>query len=486
MNKFYITTPIYYINDRPHCGHAYTTVVADILARYHRQKGERVFFLTGTDEHGAKIEETAKRENKNPKLFCDEKSRQFEKTWQNLNISYDNFIRTTDPNHEKAVSAALKILFDKGFICKGDYKGLYCQGCEQYKSERDLIDGKCPDHQKEPILMEEEGYLFKLSSFETILNQKIRNNEFLINPSKRKNEVLGFLESGLKDVFISRKNVRWGVSLPFDKSFTVYVWIDAFLNYLTGLGWNGNPKNLSEFWPPDIQLMSKDILRVHATIWPALLLGLGIPLPKQIMIHGFFSLNGQKMSKSLGNVVWPEELVKKFSADGTRYLLASALAFGQDGDISWQKFIEKYNSDLANGVGNLFERILTMVASYGYDGYDINKKNAGIDSEILNFGDKTEKDYSKKMDNYQLHEALSAVFSFIKKLDRYINSTEPWKLFKNKKLPELEKSLITLDFGFKKIILWLNPFMPSKMEEAENYFQKLGPESKKLNLFPRI
>ncbi len=479
MNKFYITTPIYYINDRPHCGHAYTTVSADVSARYRRQKGDEVFFLTGTDEHGAKIEEASRKNNQNPKMFCDEKSRQFKKTWQILNISYDNFIRTTDPPHKKAVSQALETLFKKGIICKGGHEGLYCEGCEQYKSKRDLVNGKCLDHQRKPILLKEEGYLFKLSSFEKVLIQKIKNNEFLISPAGRKEEGLSFLKSGLKDISISRKNVKWGIPLPFDKSFTAYVWIDAFLNYLTGLGWSGDPKNLSEFWPPDVQLMSKDILRVHATIWPALLLGLGIPLPKQIMVHGFFTFNGQKMSKSLGNVIWPEELAEKFSSDGARYLLASALAFGQDGDISWQKFTKKYNSDLANGVGNLFERILTMARNYDYN-YD-DDHNA----EIKNFQKKTDAVYTEKMNNYQLYEALAVVFSFVKKLDQYINANEPWRLIENKN-PEAKKNLTTLIFGIKNIISWLKPFMPSKMEQAENYFQKLEPESKKLNLFPRI
>lgn len=478
--KFYITTPIYYINDRPHAGNAYTTVSADTFSRYHRQKKERVFFLTGTDEHGIKIEKAAKEAGQEPKIFCDEKAQTFKKAWKILNIDYDNFIRTTEPLHISAVSRVLEILFKKGFIYKGEYQGYYCEGCEQFKSEKDLINGKCPDHQKELVLLKEECYLLKLSHFEKVLIKKISEGELIILPEERKNEILNFLKNGLKDIAISRKTVRWGIPLPFDKSFTTYVWVDAFLNYLTGLGWQGEPKELPEFWPPDVQLMAKDILRVHSTIWPALLLALEIPLPKRFLVHGFFTADGRKMSKSLGNVIWPEDLVKKFGPDGTRYLLISFVTYGADGDLSWDKLKEKYNADLANGIGNLFERVLTLVKNY-----DFKTKKSKIDSEISNWQEKTDKIYSEKMDNYQLYEAVNAVFAFSKKIDQYINQKEPWQLLKTKDA-ELDEVLTTLISGLKNIIGWLKPFMPEKMEQAEKYLKNFGPGSPKLNLFPRL
>lgn len=483
-NKFYITTPIYYINDRPHAGHAYTTIFADILSRCHRAKKERVFFLTGVDEHGIKIEKAAREAGKDFGVFCDENAGKFQESWRILNIKYDNFIRTTNPEHIFAVNRALEILFKDGFIYKGEYQGNYCEECEQFKNEKDLINGKCPDHQKEPVLLKEQCYLFRLSHFEKKIKEKILGGELIILPEERKNEILNFLGEGLKDIAISRRAVKWGVSLPFDPSFTVYVWIDAFLNYLTGLGWSGKPKDVSEFWPPDVQLMAKDILRVHSVIWPALLLALEIPLPKKFLVHGFFTVEGQKMSKSLGNVIWPENLVEKFGADASRYLLASSLAYGGDGNLSWNRLKEKYNADLANGIGNLFERVFTMARDYNYD-YDNNDNNDKIDKEIGDFLEKTKTNYSQKMDDYQLYEALGTILSFVKKLDQYINQKEPWKLIANKN-PEAKKILDSLIFGIKNIIILLKPFMPEKMAQAESYFKNLGWQPEKLNLFPRL
>lgn len=481
MKKFYVTSPIYYVNDKPHIGHAYTTVAADVLARWHKSQGESVFFSVGTDEHGAKIAKAAKNAGQNEREFVDEKAASFKAAWQKLNIDYSGFTRTTDSFHIEAVGMALQNLYDKEFIYKGEYQGLYCVGCEQYKNEDDLVDGKCPEHQIEPELMKEESYFFKLSQFTEILKEKIISNKFAINPLERKNEVLSFINQGLNDVSISRKNVKWGIPLPFDKNYTTYVWIDAFLNYLTVLGWKGKNEKL-DFWPPDLQLMSKDILRVHATIWPALLLALDFSLPKKIFVHGYFTINGKKMSKSLGNVIWPEELVDEFGADGARYLLMSSLSFGRDGDVSREKLTDKYNADLANGIGNLFERVLTMAKNYNFD---IRAKKSKIDSEILSFSEKTGKIYSEKMDNYQLYEAITETLAFSKKLDQYINQKEPWRLLKNRD-PGLDEILATLIYGVENIIIWLKPFMPAKMEQAENYFKNLDSQKEKLNLFPRI
>ena len=468
--KFYVTTPIYYVNDRPHLGHSYTTIAADVLARYFRLQGERVFFLTGTDEHGAKIEKAAQKADKTPKQLCDQNSKIFRKTWENLNISYDNFIRTTDADHIKTVQKVLQILYDKKFIYKGIYEGFYCVGCEQYKTKTDLINGKCPEHQIKPEIIREENYLFKLSQFEDILRKKIKSDEFEIIPKERKNEVLGFLKRGLQDISISRQKVKWGIPLPFDKKHTAYVWVDAFLNYLTGLGWKGDIKNLPEFWPPNIHLMSKDILRVHATIWPALLLALDMPLPRKLFIHGYFTINGQKMSKSLGNVIWPEELIEKFGVDATRYLLLSSCSFGKDGDISWQKLIERYNSDLASGIGNLVSRVITMSVKS-------NPKSQIPNSKFKKEINKTRREYKKALEEFKFNKVLEEIWKLISFCDRYIEKERPWEKSKNQ-----EQTIKNLLFALMNIAEMLEPFLP---ETSESILKQIKAKKSK-PLFPRI
>ncbi len=487
MKKFYITTPIYYVNDKPHIGHAYTTVLADVLARYHRLMGEEVFFLTGTDEHGAKIEEAAEQADKSPQEFCDENAEAFRGVWRSLDISHSNFIRTTDPNHEKAVSNALDYLYKKDFIYKGVYKGLYCRGCEQYKTDDDLVSGKCPDHQIEPEVMEEESYFFRLSKFEGELERSISGGKLKIEPTEKKNEVLSFIRNGLQDISISRKKVKWGVPLPFsaeggsapggDKKFTTYVWVDAFLNYLTGLRWDGKNYKLSvrnsklSFWPPNVQLMSKDILRVHATIWPALLLALKIPLPKKLYIHGFFTINGQKMSKSLGNVVWPEQLAEKFGSDGARYLLMSSLSYGRDGDVSWEKLAEKYNTDLANGLGNLVSRVMNLAK-----GFEIAVRDGSLKI-------KSEK-MRKFLDEIKPKEALDEIWKEVDWANKYVEETRLWELVKiNKK--QAKKVLEELLAVLVDIAENLKPFMPETAGKIIKILES-GEIKKGEVLFPRV
>lgn len=492
MNKFYITTPIYYVNDRPHIGHAYTTVAADVLARWHRSQGEEVFFLAGTDEHGAKVSQAAQKAGLAPKEFCDQKAEEFKKAWQLLDIQYDNFIRTTEPAHEAAVQKALQTLYDKGFIYKGEYEGLYCKECEQYKTKDDLIDGKCPDHQIEPQLMKEECYFFKLSQFQKSLETRIGSGELEIEPAERKNEVLSFLKSGLKDISISRKSVAWGIPLPFDKAHTTYVWVDAFLNYLTGLGWDpvespigdhgasgkdlktdkliNLPTNKLNFWPPDVQLMAKDILRVHATIWTSLLLALDIPLPKKIFVHGFFTIGGEKMSKSRGNVIWAEELVAKFGADASRYLLLSTTPFGQDGDISWKKLTEKYNADLANGLGNLISRVFNLIEN-NFDGKV--EVAAGVNLDI-----------SDLMRELKLFEALQRIKEKITWANKYIDETKIWELVKNDK-KNAQKILAELLAVIIKAGEGLQPFMPETAKKILGNSQTKTIKKGEA-LFPRI
>lgn len=492
-NKFYITTPVYYVNDKPHLGHAYTTVAADILARWHRAHGEDIFFLTGTDEHGAKVAQAAAKAGRAAPEFCDGQAEDFKSAWQALNIQYDNFIRTSGSAHQAAVQKVLQILYDKELIYKGEYEGLYCVGCEQYKITDDLIDGKCPDHQIEPQLMKEESYFFKLSHFQKELERKVADDELIIRPKERKNEVISFIHSGLKDISISRKNIYWGVPLPFDKNYTAYVWVDAFLNYLTGLGWDGSPvykfisssvnkentnaeklANLQtdklNFWPPDIQLMGKDILRVHATIWPALLLALELPLPKKFFVHGFFTLGGQKMSKSLGNVIWVSELAEKFGADAARYLLMAATPFGQDGDVSWEKLTEQYNADLANGLGNLVSRVFNLIEQNFPAGVKtINGVNLKVDD---------------LMKDLKLFEALARVREKIDWANRHIDETKLWDLVKKDK-SGAEKVLGELLGAIIKIGECLECFMPGAADKI-----LLAARAEKIQkgeaLFPRI
>jgi len=481
MKKFYITTPIYYVNARPHLGHAYTTIAADVLARYYRVQGWKVFFLTGTDEHGGKIEKAAQKVGKSPQQFCDENSERFKKVWEELNISYDNFIRTTDPSHIKAVKKALEILYKRNFIYKGIYKGLYCPGCEQYKTESDLKDGKCPDHQIKPELIEEESYLFRLSRFENILKEKIRTDELKIEPEQRKNEVLKFLSQGLKDISISRQRVRWGIRLPFDQRLTAYVWVDAFLNYLTGIGWEGDPKNIPEFWPPDVQLMSKDIIRVHATIWPGLLLALEIPLPKRLFVHGYFTIEGQKMSKSLGNVIWPEEMIGKFGVDGTRYLLLSSCPFGQDGDISWQKLIKKYNADLPKGLGNLVSRILALAEKINTNSY-LREKNLSL-QQIQNVNlrkevENTWQNYKRSFQKLKLNESLVWIWNLISFCDRLIQKERPWE-----ELNKHQSIICDLLRVLKNIAEMLQVFLP---ESSERILDQIKRRKREKPLFPKL
>jgi len=448
--KFYITTPIYYVNDKPHIGHAYTTIAADVLARYYRSKKYEVFFLTGTDEHGANIESKAKKAGKEPQAFVDEVTGLFQKAWQELNISNDRFIRTTEAGHIKAVQKALQVMYDKGDIYLGQYEGLYCPQCEQYKSERDLIDGKCRDHNIVPEKLSEDCYMFRLSKYKDELLKKIEKDEFKIRPLARKNEILSFYKTeGLKDVSFSRKNVKWGIPMPWDKSHTTYVWADAFLNYLTGLDWKGDAGKFPKFWPADMELMSKDILRVHATIWPAMLLSLDIPLPKELFIHGYFLIDGQKMSKSIGNVIAPSDLIKKYGVDASRYLLMSATTFGSDGDIGRQKFDEKYNADLANNFGNLVSRVLNMIEKYC---------NGKIPKMVKN-PKKLDK-VGKLMEALAFDQALKEIWQAIVWANVYIDQSEPWKLAKEGKQKALDKILSELVALLCDLAKAIEPFMP--------------------------
>jgi methionyl-tRNA synthetase len=480
--RFYITTPIYYVNDKPHLGHTYTTVAADVLARYHSMAGDKTFFSTGTDEHGAKIEKKAEENNENVEEFVNRIAAEFQFAWDELEISYNfmgDFIRTSEKRHTEPVKKALQYLYDKGDIYTGVHEGWYCQGCEQYKTEGDLVEGnKCPDHGTEVEWVSEETYMFKMSAYAEQLLEKIEKDELKIRPLEKKNEVVSFYKNqGLHDISFSRKNVKWGIPLPFDESHTAYVWADAFLNYLTVLGWDGDPKNKPEMWPPELQLMSKDILRVHATIWPAMLLALGLPLPKQMFVHGFFLVDGQKMSKSIGNVVAPADLINKYGADGARYLLMSATTFGHDGDINWNRFDERYNADLANGLGNLLNRVVSLTDKYiegsipKLPSSDNDLQVQGVEGVEKSFSqdisDTWEK-YRESLDHVRPDEALRHINELLSHCDKHINALKLWQLAKENN-QEAAKHLYCLAETLRQIGWMIIPFMPGSTSYIWQY-----------------
>ncbi len=464
--KFYITTPIYYVNGRPHIGHAYTTIAADVLARFQKEQNKEVFLLTGTDEHGLKIQKKAEEAGEDPQKFVDSIAEQFKKLWKDLDIEYDNFVRTTGEKHKKAVQKVLDFLHKKGAIYKGEYEGLYCVGCEQFKNESDLVDGKCPDHNVEPERMKEECYLLKMADKQEELVEKIKKDEFKIRPLRYKNEILSFLENQpLKDLSISRKNIDWGIPLPFDQDHTAYVWVDALLNYLTGLGWDGDPENLPEKWPANVQIIGKDILRVHATIWPILLLHLGVPLSKELFVHGHILSGGKKMSKTLGNVIGIEEMIEKFGVDGTRYLLLSAGTFGEDIDITMERMVKKYNADLANGLGNLVSRVVKLSEDLEFD------KNFNIKVQ----------GYEDYMNSIRLDLVLKFAWLNIKEINQYIDEVKPWEL-KNNNKDKFKKIMSELVGKLAIISAEITSFMPETSKKIENILATKKSEI----LFPKI
>lgn len=416
MSKFYITTPIYYVNAKPHIGHAYTTLAADVLARFHAQIGDKSFFLTGTDEHGLNIARAAEKAGKPNQEFCNEISQKFKKTWQNLNIKYSDFIRTTSARHKKGAQAFLFKLKENNVLYEGEYKGLYCTGCESFITEKELNkDGKCPAHLRAPEKVKEKNSFFKLKKFLPKVKSAIEFDKLKIEPAHIKSEVLGLFKQGLDDFSVSREKVKWGISLPWDKSQTIYVWVEALTNYITARGY---PNFSHNAWPADIHLMAKDIIKFHCVYWPAMLMAANLDLPNKIFAHGFFTINGQKMSKSIGNIIDPNELIDKFGVDGARYLILSQFPFGQDGDIQESKFIEKYNADLANGIGNLAARVSKM----------IENANLGATARAVSADDKFKKEFNNLMKSLKLYEALQLIFQKIKQLDVYINEKRVWEM----------------------------------------------------------
>ncbi|PIU01825.1 methionine--tRNA ligase [bacterium (Candidatus Torokbacteria) CG09_land_8_20_14_0_10_42_11] len=457
--KFYITTPIYYVNAKPHIGHAYTTVAADILSRYYKSMRRDVFFLTGTDEHGAKIAEAAEAAGRDPQNFCDTIAGCFQKTWKNLGIDYSRFIRTTDEDHKIAVAIFLNKLKEKDFLYEKDYTGLYCVACEKFLTEKELVGGKCPDHKRLPEAITEQNWFFKLTDFLDEIKNKIETDEILIAPEGAKREVLGLFGQGLEDFSISRQKVKWGIPVPWDKTQTIYVWVEALLNYWTA----GQEKEKAKFWPPDLHLIGKDILKFHAIFWPAMLLAYGAELPNKIFVHGYFTIDNQKMSKTLGNVIDPNNLVKKYGADATRYLLMAQFPFGQDGDISEEKLEAIYNADLANGLGNLVAR----VAKFRVKNQELRIKNQGLEK------------YDNLMKDLQFYEVLKMILDKVKNCNNLIEQRKPWEIKEEEKQRKSLRDVVSEILAIAKM---LKPFMP----ETANKILYIFKTGKSEILFPRV
>lgn len=467
---WYVTTPIYYANSQPHIGSAYTTLAADIIARYYRAKlgKENVYFQVGTDEHGQKIAETAKKNGKEPKEFLDKLVPTFKKAWKSLNIDYDVFIRTTDPRHVKVASNLLQKIYDKGYIYKDVYEGLYCVGCESYITKKELVNERCPLHpNEEPRQQKERNYFFKLSDFAPKILDLIQENQVEILPAHRKKEIANRIKDGVEDISISRESVQWGIPIPWDKKqkSTLWVWIEALINYYSATQLE-NDKN--RFWPADLHLVGKDILWFHTVVWFSLLLAADLPLPKTVFGHGFFTIDGQKISKSLGNVIAPAEFVKRYGMDGARFLIITAAPFGDDGDIKTEELDTKYNANLANGLGNLVTRVAGMA------------KNAGLKVEK---GKKREisTKVSEAIKRFELNIALELIWKKIKEADILINDREVWALEGDE-----QKGVLTNLVGdIRQVATDLKPFLPETAEKILKTYE--GPEIKAVKpLFPRI
>ncbi|MBI3260753.1 methionine--tRNA ligase [Candidatus Berkelbacteria bacterium] len=459
MKTFYITTPIYYVNDQPHIGHLYTTLAADILSRFRAKRGDEVFFLTGTDEHGAKIAQAAQAAAKLPKKLADEVATEFKQAWKSFAIEPNRFIRTTDEDHIKFSQQFLTRLNEKGVFYKGSYEGLYCVACEAYYKAEELLPGNLdPVHHQPVEQVKEDVWFFKLSQFENQLAKLIDGGGLVIEPASRRNEILSFIKSGLRDIPITRSKVAWGIPVPWEKGHTFYVWIEALLNYLTAA-------DGKKIWPPDLQIIGKDILRFHGVIWPALLLAADLPLPKKLVVHGFFTINGEKMSKTTGNVITPKELIDRYGVEASRMLLFTSFTFGEDGDFSFDFLDRQYNAKLANDLGNLLQRTVTLIR---------NSRLEIRHSKAIHCADA-----DQALERVDFKAALEAVFVIVSEANQYIDETKPWAIKEN---AELKPILVSLTNRLLTVAAGIEPFAPKTAAAIRDQLKTLKPKP----LFPKL
>jgi methionyl-tRNA synthetase len=465
MRNYYITTPIYYINAEPHIGHAYTAIVADIFARYHRMNGEDVFFLTGTDENSQKNVEAAEKRGMEDDVegYLDQMAAQWQETFDTLNLTHDRFIRTTEDDHKKAVEKFWKTVEDSGDIYKDTYEGLYCTGCEAFVSEGDLDkEGNCPDHGKPPETIKEENYFFKLTNYRDELLEYIGKQPDFVLPEARRNEIVSYIRDFMEDISISRASVDWGIPVPGDEEQKIYVWFDALINYLTGIGYGTDQEKFEKMWPANLHLVGKDIIKFHCALWPAMLMSAGLELPNHVFAHGFFTINGKKMSKTLGNVIDPTNLATKYGNDPLRYFFVREIHLGEDGNFSEDRLRERYAGDLANEFGNLAHRVLSMVESY-CDGEVPDRADGHISSAW--------QAYDGAMERMLPHEAMQVLWNTIKEANRFVEQEQPWELNKLDETKRLNDVMYVLLETLRHIGWMAYPFMP---ETSRALFEKLN------------